>query len=461
MKNKIRIGCGAGFSGDRIEPAIVLAEKGELDFLVLECLAERTIALANKRKMADPTKGYDPLLERRIETLLPHLVKNNIRLITNMGAANPIEGAKKIVEIAKKQGVSIKVAAVSGDDLSNELKVMSNEFERFGNEDFTLELIKKHSSVITHHSSLISANAYLGVEGILEALQAEAQIIITGRVADPSLFLAPMIHEFGWSTEDYDLLGKGTVIGHLMECAGHITGGYYADPIKKPVENMENLGHPFADIFTDGTAIISKVEGTGGAINLQTAKEQLLYEVINPYEYFTPDVIADFTSVKLEEIAKNQVKVSGGSGKEKPPTYKVSVGYKAFWQGEGEISYAGPSAFERAQLAGEIIEKRLKPYFEELKIDYIGINSTFGNRGFDFAQPPISEAQMSEVRLRVAAKAQTQAEASLIGEEVEALYTNGPAGGGGVRKYTNEVIGIVSVLVDRKKVLPQISIFES
>lgn len=455
MKNKIRIGCGAGFSGDRIEPAIVLAENGKLDYLVLECLAERTIALANKRKMADPTKGYDPLLERRIETLLPHLVKNKIRLITNMGAANPIEGAKKVIEIAKKQGLKVKVAAIHGDDMNDKLK--SENFEIFGNEDIALELIKKHQSPVTNNQSpIISANAYLGIEGILEALQADAQIIITGRVADPSLFLAPMIHEFGWKTNDYNLMGKGTVIGHLMECAGHITGGYFADPIKKPVENMENLGHPFADVYADGSAIISKVEGTGGVINLQTAKEQLLYEVINPNEYYTPDVIADFTTVKLEEIAQNQVRVTGGGGKEKPSTYKVSVGYKAFWQGEGEISYAGPASYERAKLAGEAIEKRLKNQFDEIQIDYVGINSTFGNWGFDFAQPPISE-----VRLRISAKAKNQADAALIGEEVEALYTNGPAGGGGVRKYVNEVIGIVSVLVDRNKVLPQISTFES
>lgn len=471
MKNKIRIGCGAGFSGDRIEPAIVLAERGELDYLVLECLAERTISLANKRKMADPTKGYDPLLERRIETLLPHLVNNNIRLITNMGAANPIEGAKKIIEIAQKQGLKVKVAAVSGDELrirNEELGIKNNDnlvksdLEVFGNESSILDIIENQLNVepflIPNSKLLISMNAYLGIEGILEALQADAQIIITGRVADPSLFLAPMVHEFGWETDNYDLMGKGTVIGHLMECAGHITGGYFADPIKKPVEDMENLGHPFADVFADGSAIISKVEGTGGIINLQTAKEQLIYEVINPNEYYTPDVIADFTTVKLEEIAQNQVQVAGGSGKEKPSTYKVSVGYKAFWQGEGEISYAGPAAYERAKLAGATIEKRLtsNSIFEDIQIDYIGINSIFQN---DSKYSPFGVG--GEVRLRVAAKAQTQADAALIGEEVEALYTNGPAGGGGVRKYINEVIGIVSVLIDRKKILPQISNFES
>lgn len=448
MKNKIRIGCGAGFSGDRIEPAIILAEKGELDYLVLECLAERTIALAQKRKMTDPTKGYDPLLVRRIQTLLPHLVKNNIRLITNIGAANPIEGAKKIIEIAQKLGIKIKVAAVSGDDLSEKLKAKREEFQIFGNEKESLELIKKH------HLPILSANAYIGVEGVLEALQADVQIIITGRVADPSLFLAPMIHEFGWQTDDFDLLGKGTVIGHLLECAGQVTGGYFADPIKKPVSDLANLGHPFADIFSDGIAIISKVEGTGGIVNLATVKEQLLYEVINPKEYFTPDVIADFTTVQLKDLGNNQVQVFGGTGKEKPKTYKVSVGYKAFYLGEGEISYAGKNAIERAKLAGEIIEERLKNEVNELRIDYIGLQSvhrtSFENQSIPY-----------EIRLRVAANANSAEIAALVGEEVEALYTNGPAGGGGVRKYINEVIGIVSVLVDRNKVLPKIDIFES
>ncbi|MBA4849600.1 acyclic terpene utilization AtuA family protein [Emticicia sp. BO119] len=440
MKQKIRIGCGAGFSGDRLEPAIVLAEKGGLNYLVLECLAERTIALAQKRKLQDQSKGYDPLLERRIDSLLPLLIQNNICLITNMGAANPIAGAKKIVEIAQKKGLSIKVAAVYGDDV----------FEYISQDTLAIET----SEPLIQSGELVSANAYLGVEGILSALQADAQIIITGRVADPSLFLAPMIHEFGWKTDNYDLMGKGTVIGHLLECAGHITGGYFADPVKKPVEDMDKLGHPFADVFEDGSAIISKVEGTGGVVNLQTAKEQLLYEVINPHEYYTPDVIADFTTVYLKEIGENQVQVTGGTGTPKPQAYKVSVGYKAFYLGEGEIAYAGASALERAKLAGEIIGKRLKSQFHDLRIDYIGSKAihrtNFGNTAIPY-----------EIRLRVAGKASNPTDAALVGEEVEALYTNGPAGGGGARKYVTEVMGIVSTLIDRQNIQPQIQVFES
>jgi hypothetical protein len=440
MKQKIRIGCGAGFSGDRLEPAIILAEKGELDYLVLECLAERTIGLAQKRKLQDPKKGYDPLLERRIESLLPLLVQNNIRLITNMGAANPIAGAKKIVEVAQKKGLSIRVAAVFGDDV----------FENISPDTLAIET----SEPLANSGELVSANAYLGIEGIVSALEADAQIIITGRVADPSLFLAPMIHEFGWQTNDYNLMGKGTVIGHLLECAGHITGGYFADPIKKPVPHMDILGHPYADVNADGSAIIGKVEGTGGIVNLQTAKEQLLYEVINPHEYYTPDVIADFTTVHLKEVGVNQVQVTGGTGKAKPSNYKVSVGYKAFYLGEGEIAYAGASALERAQLAGETIEKRLRSQFPDLRIDYLGSNAIHRTNFGDTSIP-------YEIRLRVAAKAGNPTDAALIGEEIEALYTNGPAGGGGVRKYVNEVIGIVSTLIERQNIQARIQIFES
>lgn len=440
MKEKIRIACGAGFSGDRLEPALILAERGELDYLVLECLAERTIALAQKRKLQDASKGYDPLLERRMESLLPHLIKNNICLISNMGAANPIEAAKKVVSIARRQNLKIKVAAVFGDDV----------FEKINPTMLTME----QGEPLGNFKDIISANAYLGVESILPALNASANVIITGRVADPSLFLAPMIHEFGWHTDNYDLLGKGTVVGHLMECAGQISGGYFADPFKKPVAGLDVLGYPFADVYRDGSAVIGKVAGTGGIINLLTAKEQLLYEVTNPHEYFTPDVVADFMSVKLEEIGKDLIKVKGGSGKTKPSTYKVSVGYKAFYLGEGEISYAGASALERAELAGDIIKKRLNDKFKELRIDLVG-NSAIHRGNFGNTSIPY------EVRLRVAGKASTQAQAALIGEEVEALYTNGPAGGGGARKYIHEIVGIVSVLLDRAEIQTNFQIFES
>lgn len=437
MKEKIRIGCGAGFSGDRIEPALVLTEKGNLDYLVLECLAERTIALAQKRKQQDPRLGYDPLLERRMEELLPLLVKNNTRLITNMGAANPMAAAQKIMEMAKKKNIQIKIAVVIGDDV----------FDQLNGDEISLEGRKP----IKSYGNLISANAYLGIDALLPALKSDAQVIITGRVADPSLFLAPIIFELGWDPQNFDLLGKGTVIGHLLECAGQITGGYFADPLTKPVEGMENLGHPYVDVFQDGSGIISKVEGTGGQVSVRTAKEQLLYEVIDPGNYFTPDVVADFSTVIFEQLEADKIRVSGGNGKFRPDKFKVSVGYQAGFIGEGEISYAGAHAKERAILAGEIIEKRIKHFFDEFRIDYIGLSALHG--------PELSgRSNPYEIRLRVVGRTADKEKALWVGEEVEALYTNGPAGGGGARKNVQEIVGVISILMDREKINPEIEI---
>lgn len=436
----IRIGSGAGFSGDRLEPALLLAEKGNLDYLVLECLAERTIALAHKRKKENSSLGYDPLLEKRMELLLPTLIQNGVRLITNMGAANPVSGAEKVIEIAQRLGLSIKVAAVTGDDVSAFLD--------------TDALSMETNKPLHSYGPILSANAYLGVEAILPALEKEADIILTGRVADPSLFLAPMVHHFGWSVDNTDLIAQGTIISHLLECGGQIAGGYYADPGKKDVPHLENLGFPYAEVKADGSALITKIPNTGGVINLMTAKEQLLYEVTNPNEYITPDVIADFMSVKLRESGPDRIEVTGGKGKKRPETLKVSVGYHAGFIGEGEISYAGSNAWGRAQLAGDVMRTRLEKRFDELRIDYIGVSSTHRNTFGQWNEP-------YEVRLRVAAKTCSLSDAAKIGEEVESLYTNGPAGGGGARKYTQEVLGIVSSLLPREEIEVSVVIKES
>ncbi|SDL92862.1 Protein of unknown function [Catalinimonas alkaloidigena] len=437
MNDTIRIGCGAGFSGDRLEPAVVLAAQGHLDFLVLECLAERTIALAQKRKRHDPAQGYDPLLERRLRPLLPLLKQKKFRIITNMGAAHPVAAAERVCALARELGLSLTVAAVTGDDV----------FAQLSGAEAALETGQPlHAS-----GPLISANAYLGTDALLPALATDADLILTGRVADPSLFVAPLVHTFGWSLDDPERIGQATVIGHLMECAGQLTGGYFADPGKKDIPDFDRLGHPFVDVAADGTALFSKVPGTGGRLTLRTAKEQLLYEVMDPGRYFTPDVIADFTHVRLEEVGPDRIKASGGRGQARPDTLKVSVGYDAGFIGEGEISYAGANALGRAQLAGETIRRRLAADFPDLHIDYIGHTSVHRTV---LGHPP----DPYEIRLRVAGQATTAAQAALIGEEVEALYTNGPAGGGGARKYVREVVGIVSTLLPRAQVHPSVTL---
>jgi hypothetical protein len=439
MRELLRIGAGAGFSGDRLEPAVVLAERGGIRYLVLECLGERTVALAQLRRRKDSTRGYDPLLERRIELLLPLLKRHGVRLITNMGAANPIAAADAIIAIARAQKTPIRVAVVTGDDV----------LARIEPDELTLE----SRTPITEYGELVSANAYLGVAALLPALQTGADIIITGRVADPSLFVAPMAHEHGWQLDDFDRLARGTSVGHLLECGGQVCGGYYAEPGRKDVPDMAHLGFPYADVDSDGNATLGKVEGTGGCITLATAKEQLLYEVTDPFGYVTPDVVADFSTVALRETGPNRVDVRGATSKGRPPKLKVSVGYLAGYVGEGEISYGGANAMGRARLAGEIIRQRLGKEFPDMRIDLIGSNSLHG-RSFDSLEQPY------EIRLRVAARAPTPERAMIVGEEVEALYTNGPAGGGGTRKYVQEQIGIVSTLIEREQVSTKVTLRE-
>ncbi|MCP3028599.1 acyclic terpene utilization AtuA family protein [Halobacillus sp. A5] len=430
----LRIGSGAGFSGDRIEPAEVLLKNADLDYLVLECLAERTIALAQQRKIHEQSGGYDPLLEKRIKRLLPLLLENKVRLLTNMGAANPIAAARKVLKIAQELNFSCTVAAVVGDDVLDQIDLNSVPWE--GN------------CLIAEFGPIISANAYMGIDAILPALESEADIIITGRVADPSLFLAPQVHHFGWSREDYNKLGQGLITGHLLECSSQISGGYFADGHKKEVPDLANIGFPYAAIDEDGRSVITKVEGTGGLIDLRTVKEQLLYEVHDPAEYLTPDVTVDFSTVQLKEINNNQVEVVNGGGKACPQSLKVSVGYHAGFLGEGEISYAGSNALARAELAAEILKERLLDDFPDLRIDFIGLSSVHRTH-FNGPEP-------YEVRLRVAGYHSSKETASLIGEEVEALYLNGPAAGGGARKKVTESIGVLSTLIDRKKVKPEI-----
>ncbi|MBR2560402.1 MAG: DUF1446 domain-containing protein, partial [Firmicutes bacterium] len=335
---KIRIGSGAGYAGDRVEPSLELIEKGNLDYISYECLAERTIAIGQQAKLKDPTKGYNGLLEHRMEKAPPLCWEHKVKLITNMGSANPVAAAKKCVEIAEKHGLKgMKIACVTGDDL---LPVIDKYMDTTVWE--TGEPLSKLPGTI------VSANAYLGVEGIIKALEQGADVVITGRVADPAIFMAPAIFEFGWAMDDWDKLGKGTMMGHLLECGGQATGGYYAEPGKKDVPGMGHLGFPIAEICEDGSFAITKVEGAGGMVTPSTLSEQIVYEIHDPENYLTPDVVANFKQVKFTETAKDYVVVEGATGKAKTDTFKCSIGYKDCFIGDGEISYGGPGCLERA-----------------------------------------------------------------------------------------------------------------
>ncbi|SAL59681.1 ABC transporter substrate-binding protein [Caballeronia arvi] len=440
MKDIIRIGAGAGYSGDRIEPAVELAEHGALDYLVFECLAERTIAIAQQSRRNDPDGGYDPLLEARMRAVLPVAAKNGVRIISNMGAANPHAAARKTARIARELGLDgLKIAAVTGDDVLDVVLRSPLRFEESGDE------------VSAYADRIVSANAYLGAAPIVGALAAGADIVLTGRVADPSLFTAPLIHEFGWKMDDWNTLGQATVVGHLLECAGQVTGGYFADPGYKDVSNLARLGFPVGEVSADGSIIVTKVPHAGGAVTEATCKEQLLYEIHDPARYFQPDVVADFTQVRVMQEAPDRVRVSGGRGNVRTGTLKVSVAYVDGYIGEGQISYGGPGAVARARLALDIVRERLALTgvdTSELRFDLIGVNALYGDALASRNDDPC------EVRVRVAGRTASAKEAARVGNEVETLYTNGPAGGGGVTKTTREVIAVQSVLLAREHVNP-------
>lgn len=433
----VRIGAGAGYAGDRIKPAVELAERGDIRYLVFECLAERTIAIAQQAKRKDARSGFDALLEERMEACLPACRKNGIKIVSNMGAANPRAGAAKIGEVALRLGMkNMRIAAVTGDDVLDIIQGGSCRIDETGEVLSSLE------------GRLISANAYLGAQGIVEALRQGADVVITGRVADPSLFIAPAISEFGWSMSDWNLLGQATVMGHLLECAGQVTGGYFADPGRKDVPDLAGLGFPLAEIREDGAFVVTKVSGSGGMVTPATCKEQLLYEIHDPSSYITPDVVADFTEVRLTETGKDRVRVTGGKGRPRTDTLKVAIGYLDGWIGEGQISYGGPGAVARGKLALEIVSERLKRTgvaCDEIRCDLIGLDSLHKG-GLSAGYDPY------EVRVRVAGRTKSLREAIRIGNEVETLYTNGPAGGAGAWKSAREVVAMASTRIPRSRV---------
>ncbi len=443
-KTSIRIGAGAGYAGDRIPPAVELARHGQLDYLVFECLAERTIALAQLERRQQPDKGFDPLLAERMRAVLPVCMAQGTRIISNMGAANPLQAGHEVLRVAKEMGLQgVKVAVVQGDDV----------LKRLLTDGLDLPLIDSDAPLSSLQDRLISANAYLGADALLPALQTDAQVILCGRVADPALFLAPLMHHFGWAATDWPQLGQGILVGHLLECAGQITGGYFADPGFKGVPNLARLGFPLAEVQADGSAVITKVNGSGGCVTVATCTEQLLYEIENPARYLQPDVVADFSQVRLTPDGADRVRATGANGQQRPDTLKVTVGYHDGYIGEGQMGYAGPGCVARGQLALELVRQRLQDAGLgqlEARYELIGVNSLL----------PQAQAttEPNEVRLRVAVRSPARQQAQLVANEVEALYTNGPAAGGGATKSVREVVAAAAVLVPRGWAQPDVTL---
>ena len=448
---QIRLGAGAGFAGDRIDPAVELAQHGELDYLIFECLGERTVAAGQVRRRTDPGAGYDPLLLARIDAVIEHTLAAGATIITNGGSANPLAAANAVAALLgeKRLGRTVRIAAVTGDDVEAAIREVD-------------PLVwETDAPVSAHPDELLSANAYIGADALVDALKQDVDIVIAGRASDPSLYLAPMIHEFGWGPCDHALLGAGTCVGHLLECAGQLTGGYFADPGPKDVPGLARLGFPFADVSADGTAVMGKLERSGGLLTVQTCREQLLYEVHEPHAYLTPDITADFSRVSFTQTGPDRVAVTGASGRERPDQLKVSLGFRGGWTGEGQISYAGPRAEERARLAGDVVVERLARVHgvpeDLLTVELIGTGSAFrgapGSRGSSVEPIP-------EVRLRVSGVLDDRVQADAVRWEVESLYTNGPAGGGGARGSVTEVVAIRAASLPREAVVTTVHIQE-
>lgn len=442
-KATVRIGSGAGYAGDRWDPAVELAEKGDIDYLAFECLAERTIAREALAMHHDPDAGYNPRLAERMEAVLPVCVEKGVRVISNMGAANPRAAAQRVCEIAAEAGIDgLRCAVLLGDDVRETVARMPE-----------LVLMETGAPLESILPKMAAANAYLGADGIRDALATDAQVVMTGRVADPSLFVGAMLHGLGWAYDDYGRLARGTVAGHLLECAGQVTGGYFADPGKKDVEGLARLGFPFADITEEGGVTLGKVDGSGGRVDAMTCTEQLLYEMHDPTDYITPDCVLDVTDVRFQETAPDRVQVAGARARPRTPTYKVSIGYFDGFMGEGQISYGGPNAVARARLAGEVVEERLKRLgysYEELRVELIGMESLHG--------PAPDRPEPYEVRLRIAGRADNRRAAEAIGWEIETLLTNGPQGGAGDFKQVKEILAVQSVLLPRELVSTQIDV---
>ena len=442
------IGCAAGFGGDRADAAAPIVEtliaRGGAGALIFEMLAERTLALAQLDRRKNSEGGYAPLLESMARPVLRRCLEHGIPIVSNFGAANPRAAARRIRQIAQEQGVSqARIAIVEGDDLSDARG---------------RELLRRFLSPADLGCEMISANVYLGAVAIADALRAGAQVVVTGRVADPSLAVGPAMWRFGWGETEWDTLGRATMAGHLLECGAQVTGGYFADPGFKDVPDLHAVGFPIAEVAADGSFTITKADATGGVVNARTVKEQLLYELHDPAAYLTPDVVADISEAEVVEVGENRVAVTGVRGRPRPETLKATVCFAGGWLGEGEVSYAGPNAEARARLAGEIISRRVGDALR-LRFDLIGALSVFGDdRGAALSALPVNDTR--DVRLRVAGVHTDRAQVEMLLGEVTALYTCGPAGGGGIRTTITPRLHSVACFVPRELVPANFTILE-
>jgi len=452
MKEKIRIASGQGFWGDLKDAPYHQVSKGPIDYMMMDYLAEVTMSIMQKQKYRNPNAGYARDLVGQLKQILPFIVENNIRIITNGGGVNPIACRDAIFEVAKKQHVrSLKIGVVIGDDILDSIDALNHKGASLDNMDTGQPLSELTGKVL-------SANAYFGAWPIVEALRKGAQIVITGRTTDTGLTLAPMMYEFDWKADDWDLLAAGTVAGHILECGAQSTGGNFLGDWQS-VPDLAHIGFPIAEAHPDGDIIITKHENTGGLVSVETVSEQLMYEIGDPTMYITPDCIADFASIHLEQKGPNRVRVFGVKGKPYTPFYKVSMSYHDGYSAIGTLTYAWPDAYEKAKAADRILRTRLADLsldFDEIHSEFVGLNSCHG---------PLAKIpdEINEVVLRIGVRSQSQHAVERFGQEIAPLILTGPpsvTGFAGGRPKPSEVVAYWPALIDKTLVTPKVIVEE-
>ncbi|QLG61720.1 acyclic terpene utilization AtuA family protein [Halorarum salinum] len=441
----VTIGGGCGSALDWLEPSRRLMDEG-LDYVILETIG--TVATCRAAKRAHQGEvGYHPYLEDRLELILGPATEHGTTIVTNGGVVDPTGAARLARRVARDRGLSVQVIAITGDGCLDLVEARADEFD-------------------VDVSELISANAYIGAEEVVGALERrddayDAHVVIGGRIADPSLVVGPLVHEYGWALDDWDRLGRATVVGHLLECSAQVTGGYFSDPPRKPVPDLHRIGYPYAEVAEDGSAVLAKPDDSGGRLDRHTVREQLFYEVHDPSEYVTPDVVADFSTVELTEVGPDRVEIGGGGGRERPADLKVLLGSIEGYEFEKFIPIGGPNAVGRAEVTKGIVDDRLEHVFDvdrsrlDLRMEILGVDGLYGDA--HDGRPDYSEAidEHEEVILRVAGNAP---ERELLDPALRTVSTTlpGPAGSGVAIPYDaggiTEKAEIVPIYVPREPI---------
>jgi len=455
MKQTIRIAAGQGFWGDLPDAPVRQVEGGPIDYLMLDYLAEVTMSIMQKQKARDPNAGYArdfiPLMKR----ILPACVERDIKVTANAGGVNVRGCANALIEVARELGLAgkVRIGIVTGDDIMSRIDELLSRGIELRNMDTGEPL----SAV---RDAIQSANVYLGAAPLVEALKQGAQIVITGRATDTGLTLAPLIHEFGWASDDWNHLAAGTIAGHIIECGAQCSGGNCQFEWRS-IPDLANVGFPIAEASPDGTFVITKHEGTGGRVNIPSVKEQLVYEMGDPHEYITPDCVADFTTIRLQDDGRDRVRVFGIEGRPATEFLKVSISYSAGYKAVGTLVYAWPDAYEKAQAADKILRARLERLglqFEHTLTEFVGANATHGA----LAGEPRADAP--EVQLRVGVRGQDRAAIERFTKEIAPLILTGPpavTGFAGGRPKVEEIVAYWPALIPKKEIEPKVEVLDA